>query len=335
MQKRTTAFVTLPIVALAAASCAVVIASLVIGAREADTIALTRQRETIEHALDQHGLALARELRVQTVWTESYERTRARDTAWMETFYGRYLTQLLGYDRIYVLAPDNTPVFGFVAADPERSDDFSTLAGGLQDLVKAVRDSKTNLPAYNVVETAVPLGDGTSQLHRAVADVRAINERPATVVVSAILPDRGYGEAVTGKPMLLVAVEDIDKQFTKQLGRNFGFVNMEWTAQGTPPGDVSEAVKSLDGTPVGLLSWRKDRPGLEFIRRVAPGLGLALILIVALTYLLIIWGNRQAKRLVESEKDASLAARTDSLTQLPNRVALHEAFDQLLADARS
>ena len=76
MSRRTIAFVTLPIVALAAAAFGVVIASLVIGAREADSIALTRQRDTIEHALDQHGLALARELRVQTVWTEAYERTR-------------------------------------------------------------------------------------------------------------------------------------------------------------------------------------------------------------------------------------------------------------------
>ena len=74
LQRRNTAFVTLPIVALAAASFAVVIASLVIGAREADAIALTRQRETIEHAIDQHGLSLARELRVQTVWTEAYEK---------------------------------------------------------------------------------------------------------------------------------------------------------------------------------------------------------------------------------------------------------------------
>ena len=79
MARRTIAFVTLPIVALAAAAFGVVIASLVIGAREADDIALTRQRETIEHALNQHGLALARELRVQTVWTRSYERTLARD----------------------------------------------------------------------------------------------------------------------------------------------------------------------------------------------------------------------------------------------------------------
>ncbi len=333
--KRTTAFVTLPIVALAAASFAVVLASLVIGAREADTIALTRQRETIEHALDQHGLALARELRVQTVWTESYERTRARDTAWMQTFYGSYLTQLLGYDRIYVLASDNSPVFGFVASGPAQGDDFSALAGGLQDLIKAVRDTKTALPAYNVVETEVPLGNGTSALHRAVADVRAIDGRPATVVVSSILPDRGYGAAVAGKPMLLVAVEDIDKKFTKRLGDNFGFQDMAWTAQGTPPGDVSEEVKSLDGTPVGLLSWRKNRPGLEFIRRVAPGLGVALLLVMALTYLLILWGNRQAKRLVQSERLASSAARTDPLTGLPNRFGLREAFTRSLAQAKA
>ena len=272
---------------------------------------------------------------MQTVRTESYDRTRAHDTAWMQTSYGSYLTQLLGYDRIYVLASDNTPVFGFVASDPSQSDYFSSLAGGLRDLIEAVRDAKADLPAYNVVETEVPLGNGTSALHRAVADVRAIDGRPATVVISTILPDRSYGAAVTGKPMLLVAVEDIDKIFTKQLGDNFGFQDMAWTAQGTPSGDVSESVKSLDGAPVGLLSWRKDRPGLEFIRRGAPGLNLALILIVALTYLLILWGNRQAKRLVESEKDASLAARTDPLTQLPNRVALHEAFTHMLADAKS
>ncbi len=324
---------TLPIVALAVAAFAVVIASLVIGAREADDIALTRQRETIEHALDQHGLALARELRVQTVWTESYERTLARDTAWMRTFYGKYLTQLLGYDRIYVLAADDSPVFGYVPGEDAQAN-FAAIAGGLQDLLKAVRDPAAKLPAYNVVETPVALGDGKFERHRAVADVRAIEGRPATVIVSTILPDGGFrGEP--GKPMLLVAVEDIDKKFTKLLGDNFGFQNMQWAPHGTPPGYDGELVTSLNGAPVGLLAWQKDRPGLEFIRRVAPGLGVALVLIAMLTYLLIMWGNRQAKRLVESEKHATAAARTDPLTDLPNRFGLREAFVRMLGQAKS
>ena len=111
------------------------------------------------------------------------------------------------------------------------------------------------------METTVPLANGTIVQHRAVADARAIDGRPATVVVSTIVPDRGYRAAVTGKAMLLVAVEDIDKAFTKRLGENFGFRNMEWVANGTTAGDASEQVKSLNGAPVGLLAWRKDRPG--------------------------------------------------------------------------
>ena len=99
-QKHTTAFVTAPIAFLAAATLAVVLGSLIVGAREADSIALARQRETIAHAIDQHGLALARELKVQTVWNEAYEKTRALDQVWMRAFYGAYLSELFGYDRI-------------------------------------------------------------------------------------------------------------------------------------------------------------------------------------------------------------------------------------------
>ena len=208
------------------------------------------------------------------------------------------------------------------------------LAGGLQDLLKAVRDPAAKLPTYNVVETPVRLGDGQVAQHRAVADVRAVEGRPASVVVSTILPDGGF-RGDPGKPMLLVAVEDIDKRFTKLLGDNFGFQNMQWAPHGTPPGYDGELVTSLNGAPVGLLAWHKDRPGLEFIRRVAPGLGISLVLIATLTYLLIMWGNRQAKRLVESEEHATAAARTDPLTDLPNRFGLREAFARMLGQAKS
>ena len=335
LQKRTTAFVTLPIVALAAASVGVVLASLAIGARETDGIALTRQRETIEHAIDQHGLSLARELRVQTVWSEAYEKTRALDTAWMRSFYGIYLTQLLGYDGIYVLSADNAPVFGYVPGDQSTSSDFASIGAGLTDLLQAVRDPKSKLPAANVVETDVTLGNGTVVRHRAVADVRAIHGRPATVVISTIVPDSGHRADATAEPMLLVAVEDIDKTFTKQLGENFGFRDMEWAANGTPAGDVSELVKSLNGAPVGVLAWREVRPGLEFIRRVAPGLGIALSMLAALAFFLILWGKRQAKSILTSEAQATRVARTDPLTGLSNRVGLRQDLARLLDEAKA
>ncbi len=335
LQRRKTAFVTLPIVALAAASFAVVVASLVIGARETDTISVTRQRETIGNALAQHGISLARELRVQTVWTEAYEKSRARDTAWLKRFYGLYLSQVLGYDRIYVLSEDNAPVFGFVPGDQSTSSNYVRIEPGLQDLLEVVRGQRPVAPGYDVVDTEVTIGQGLVASHRAVADVRSIRGRPATVVVSTIVPDRGYGIVANRPYMLLVAVDYLDKNFTTALGDGFGFRNLHWLAGPTPSNDVIDTIKGLNGAPVGTLAWSKDRPGLEFIRRVAPGLGLALILIATLTYLLILWGNRQAKRLVRSEEHATLAARTDPLTDLPNRFGLREAFAKMLGEAKS
>ncbi len=112
MKRRTTAFVTVPIALLAAAAFAVLLGSLLVGARETDSLALSQQRDTIEHALDQHAHALARELRAQTVWAEPYERTLIGDKIWMRAFYGQYLTELFGYDAIYVLSSRAIPIFG-------------------------------------------------------------------------------------------------------------------------------------------------------------------------------------------------------------------------------
>ncbi|MCK9909929.1 hypothetical protein MXD81_12370, partial [Microbacteriaceae bacterium K1510] len=158
-------------------------------AREVDSIALDRQRATIEQAIDQHGLSLARELRIQSVWNEGYENVHARNIRWMHKFYGTYLHQLLGYDRIYVLSSTNASVYGFVAEDPQGQHNFAEIAPQMADLLHAVRDRDAKLPEDNVLNTEISLGNGLVAHHRAVADGRSVNGRPATVVISTIVPD--------------------------------------------------------------------------------------------------------------------------------------------------
>lgn len=330
---RTTSFVTLPIAALAAASLAVVLASLWIGAHEADGFALKRQRETIEHALKQHGHSLARELRMQTIWSEAYEKSRDRDLTWLQASYGTYLNELLGYDGLYVLGPDDNAIYGYMQRNGSVAD-YARVGPIISDLVHAVRAPKSFPEDYDVVTTQVPLANGVVVNHNAVADVRKIDGRASTVVVSTIVPDRGYTAPVGNSPMLLVAIEEIDADFTHHLGENFGFRDMKWTREGGPAGDATEEVKSLDGRTVGTMTWLKDRPGLEFLRHVAPGLLLALLLVGALTALLVRWGKRQAKQILQSEQNARRAARTDALTGLPNRAALRESLPKLIAEAR-
>ena len=118
---------------LAAAAFIVVLASLVIGGRETNDIALARQRETIGRALAQHGQALARELRVQTVWTEAFEKTRAHDQSWMHAFYGVFLSKLLDYDNIYVLSSDDAPVYAFVHGHDTSPAAYAAIAPKIKD----------------------------------------------------------------------------------------------------------------------------------------------------------------------------------------------------------
>jgi diguanylate cyclase (GGDEF)-like protein len=323
---RTTSFATAPIAALSAAAIAMVLISLAIGARETDGFALARQRETIAHALEQHGRALGRELRAQTVWTEGYERTRAGDEAWMRAYMGRYLSDLFGYDGIYVLSGEDKTVFSY---EPDGSAHSADLPTNIMDLIRAVRDPTSMPTSYDVIDTDVRLDDGAVVQHRAVSDIRNVDGRPATVVVSTIVPDRS-GIPQTSKPYLLVAVEDLDRGFTKRLGAEFEFRDLEWVTGEAPAADVVDTVKALDGSTVGTLAWRSQQPGWDFVKRVALGLGLALALLVVLATLLMRWSRQQARQLVQSEAAERLAGRTDILTGLPNRLALNEAFATLL-----
>ncbi len=129
--------------------------------------------QTIDHALEQHGIALGRELKAQTVWNEAYEKTQAQDRAWLHTFFGAYLQQIFGYDGIYVLSGEDAPIYGFINDHDVEPDAYKQIAPVIDDLVSAVRNPKTDAK-YKVVTTPIALGNGQTVEHRAVSDIRKI-----------------------------------------------------------------------------------------------------------------------------------------------------------------
>jgi diguanylate cyclase (GGDEF)-like protein len=333
-QQQTTAFVTAPIIFLAIAAIGVVLGSLIVGAHETNSLALQRQRETLEHALEQHGRAIARELKAQTVWNDGYRRALAADTTWLHSFFGEYLSDLFGYDGIYVLSPDGVPVYGFAHDEDVTPESFKAIEPRIKDLIAAVRHPDTASPKYDVATTPVALNSGPVIQHHSVADTRAIDGVPATVVVSTIVPDHSTDKRPHAPYPLLVAVENIDASFLKQLGENFEFENLRWIKNRPDSRQSTETVSGVDGSKVGTLAWREAKPGWQFMRSVSGGFALALALIAALTALLLRWGRHQAREIVKSEADARKAARTDTLTGLPNRVAIKEALSPMIGAAQ-
>jgi len=326
--------VTGPIALLAVAAFCVVLISLVMGAQQANDLALGRQRATIEHALEQHGRSLSRELRVQTVWSEAFDRTLAHNTVWMRAFFGLYLRELFGYDRVYVLSGNDKFVYGYAGNRDSRARQFAEIEPSVRDLIAAVRSPGDAGEDYNIVSKAIAISDDQTVVHSSVADVRNIAGTPSMVVVSTIVPDRP--RALAGEePYLLIAIEDLDTQFIRNLSAVFEFADLHWLKGPAPVNYWTDEIKSVNGAKVGKLAWRSQAPGWEFVRRVGLGLGVALVLLAVLTVLLMRWGRSQAEHILESEAEARSAARTDALTSLPNRLGIGEALPAMVAKAKS
>ncbi len=323
---------TFPIVALAAAALGVVVASLYIGALEVDRVALRGQQQTIAQAINQNGHAFARELRLNTVWDEAYDNVVAGDTKWMDKYLGNYLNEVLGYDRVYVMSGNKELMYGSIGGEPGSKN--YKLPEPIKRLADQALSETPSLPADQVVETPITLAGGLSVKHRSVVDVVSVDGQPSSVIISTIVPDHGSQKQISQKPPVLVATHDLDAADIRRIGNEFGFRDLHWARFGVPRGYDAASVHAADGDPVATLAWKQNHPGKEFLKRVAPGLLLALLPIAALAYLLSVWGGRQVKQLVDSEAHAKQAARTDMLTELPNRVALREILKRLIATAK-
>ena len=327
---------------LIAAALLIVAGSFIWAASKSDNLSLARQSDTIDQAIEQQGAAFARELKVQTVWSEGYDKTKAPDKEWMHEFYGAYLTNLLGYEGIYVLDGSDQPVYGYRNGEDVGPAAFDTFMPDISDLVAKLRHPEAGKSVrYNLIETPLTL-DGRAVTHRAIADMRNIQGKPAIVVISTILPDVYPPDGIISPPFLLVAVYRADPGFISLLGSTFGFAGLRWLDGAADAATSTKVVKSSLGTPVGVLGWRRDEPGRQFFRRVIAGLLTALLLLLSLAALLIRISKRQTERIVANAAEARLLARiaaeaqhlarTDALTGLPNRFALDEALSERAGD---
>ncbi len=319
---------------LAVAAVLVVSGSFMVAYREVDILAESRQAQTVSHAITEHGIALRRELKVQTIWGEAFRNTTtAPSSDWMEEFYGGYLTKLLGYDEVDVLDSQDQPIFGYADGQPDKGASFVRDRAAFADLVAQLRQPE---PGMQVAVSRIDLGNGRSLQHRAVSDIRLVNGNPSNVVVESILPDSDPGEGIEipERPVLLVATYRLDTGFLSELGGRSGYEGLRWFSAGeTVEGQAFAVIQDTRGEVVGTLTWHADLPGEALLRKMSNGFLFALGLLVALGATGVAAVRRQTRALAEGRQREASLARTDFLTGLPNRLALSETAPAMIASA--
>ncbi len=120
----------------------------------------------------------------------------------------------------------------------------------------------------------------------------------------------------------------LDADELAKMGANFLIEGL--TITGEPDaGKPFVALTGPDGAPSAYLAWPVQRPGTALVKKLLIPLSFVAAFFTAAALATTLIARKSAAELIRQEARASLAARTDHLTKLPNRFALGATFEAL------
>ncbi|KQM22274.1 putative bifunctional diguanylate cyclase/phosphodiesterase [Novosphingobium sp. Leaf2] len=296
--------------------------------KEADRIARHRDRALVALVLSQMVDRVGHAQESSTVWDDAVLQVRRRplDMGWIDQNLGIWFQNYAGIDEIYILDPQNRPVYAMRDGRRAKPEAFIAVEGVADRLVAALRKS------------GKPVGRGQSDvamLSAGRADFGIVRGRPALVSVKPIVSDSGRIPQKPGTEALHVAVEYLDAEFFGRIGSQFGLADAHYAiAPDTLRGQRSVGMQDHQGHTIGYLHWRPFAPGSQVIAALAPVLLVVLLLTGALVYLLASRLARRTHDLEDSRRHAQHRATHDELTGLGNRSMFEQRLDEALARAR-
>ncbi|WOI58285.1 bifunctional diguanylate cyclase/phosphodiesterase [Palleronia sp. LCG004] len=152
------------------------------------------------------------------------------------------------------------------------------------------------------------------------------SDRLVLFSASWLLPEDTFIVPTTMDGQLAIAVigKILSSEQLARVETELDVTNLQINAPDAATGLVRLPLEDAVGNTIAVLSWTPPAPGTVLLQRILPimiGVTLAFICIA-------FWAARQlldrAAQLARKEAEAARLARTDPLTQLPNRLALRE-----------
>jgi diguanylate cyclase (GGDEF)-like protein len=324
------------VAALLSIIAVVVVIVILAGGMAMNRSAFLAQHALIDNALRHLVAKIGDEQKSVAVWDDAASHVTSKhvDLAWANVELGTYLTQTYGHTEIYVLSPDNVPVFAFVDGKPSHLKDHVNRVNLFAPLVKQIREGKLDLlkashaRSYNKsLRFLVSKQGGIGHM---VGSIGTVDGVPA--IVSAITITPNVNMALVQKvPMLLISVVPLNQAIFDDIGSRLLIQNLKFTAmaQGKIPVGMTQ-IQNDSGSVIAALSWHAPKPGTMMLKYMLP-LALAAFAIAGLIAQhllrrLILSSNNLARR----EASARHQSLHDSISGLPNRRCFQARLQEAL-----
>jgi sensor domain CHASE-containing protein len=276
--------VILPVAGLVAGAIALVLAFVLISAVRQDRIALEASTSLARTALAVKEREIARNLKDYAVWEDAYKNLHLDlNVEWAATDgnVGANILNSLGYELAFVVAPGGETVYAVVDGEPTQADALALFPIGLRPILREAAEDPD--PVVGLLQSGPDI---------------------VMVAATALLPPSGLG---VGPPpnarSTLIFAKKLNAAFLDRIERQYLLDDLELIGAGESGSGAALPLITPDGTPLGEIAWRPDRPGRELLRIVLPPLLLALLGLAMFASLVL----RNAKR---SASDIEASART-------------------------
>jgi diguanylate cyclase (GGDEF)-like protein len=294
---------------------AIVGSVLDVSTRRTDALALSRQTQRLDVAIEQTLKAVTVDQEASTYWDDAVTRTRERplDLEWLDNNLGVWFHTYYQIDEAYLLDERNVPIYAMQNGRRAAPASFGRVAIPALKLAAQLRQRLLGgrlLPDGSVGKTV-----GASE-------VALVGGRPALISLKPIVSETGNIPQAPRSEYLHVAVRYLDGSFLARIAKLY--VVDEPRFSRTEPQTAAVAVRNSNGRTVGYVTWRPFQPGEQVESQMLPVLLATLVVVGALLSLLLmrIWGSRM--ELEASRAEAQHLAFHDALTGLANRALFED-----------
>jgi signal transduction histidine kinase len=303
----------LPMLGLLIVGALVVGGLILLAARGQDRVAADKSVALVDALLRDHANDLARTTKDYAVWTEAYHNlVEQPDATWADSNIGKYAADTFELSAGLVVDGRNRVVFAYAAGKQVAFDLAARSGAGLAQLIAKERDMSPDHP--EPMDALVTI-DGVPQL----------------VAIEAIVPEpaddaKAPGPVATRPLSVLVFAQALDDPALARLAEDSGLADFRLRPAGAPARGTQLPLIGADGSVVGTLDWRADRPGRAMLRGLLPPLAGAFIVIGALSF--IVLGQIERSR---RESQRLLAQQTTTLNAIAEGIGVFDRDLRLAA----